>query len=239
MTQPVRLVGETGSTNEDMKALAAAGEPEGAWLRAEVQTSGKGRMGRAWQGNAGNLYASTLVRLAQLDPPAHSLALVMAVAVHEALSEFVGVGALSLKWPNDVFAGNAKLCGMLLERVGDAIILGIGVNIVSAPTLPDRETTCLRDLGAASCDAENVLERIAEHFANSLAQWRTYGLEPLIRAWHARAHPPGTALAAELPDGERISGAFEGLDAQGALILRLADGVRRVIHAGDIFLLNP
>lgn len=239
MTPPIRLVGETGSTNEDMKALAAAGEPEGIWLRAERQTSGKGRMGRAWQGAAGNLYASTLVRLGPLDPPAYSLALVMAVAVHEAVSEFVGAGVVSLKWPNDILAGNAKLCGMLLERVGDAIILGVGVNIVSAPALPDRETTCLRHLGAASCDAAHVLERIALCFDAGLARWRTYGLEPVIRAWQARAHPPGTPLAAELPDGERISGTFEGLDAQGALILRLADGVRRVIHAGDVFLLKP
>lgn len=239
MTPPIRLVGETGSTNEDMKALAAAGEQEGIWLRAERQTSGKGRMGRAWQGDAGNLYASTLVRHGPLDPPAHSLALVMAVAVHEALSEFVGAGVLSLKWPNDILARNAKLCGMLLERVGDAIILGIGVNIVSAPALPDRETTCLRDMGAASCDATHVLERVAACFSAGLARWRTYGLEPVIHAWRARAHPPGTALAAELPDGERISGTFEALDAQGALILRLADGTRRVIHAGDVFLLNP
>lgn len=238
MTPPIRVVGKTGSTNEDMKALAAAGEPEGAWLRAEAQTSGKGRMGRAWQGDAGNLYASTLVRLAPLDPPAHSLALVMAVAVHDALTEFTGAGVLRLKWPNDIMAGNAKLAGMLLERVGDAIILGIGVNIVSAPALPDRETTCLRGLGALTCNAAHVLERIAEHFANGLARWRTYGLEPAISAWRARAHPPGTELAAELPDGERISGTFEGLDAHGALILRLADGARRAIHAGDVFVLN-
>lgn len=239
MTPRIRVTGETGSTNEDMKSLALAGEPEGAWLRAEAQTSGKGRMGRVWQGEAGNLYASTLVRIAPLDPPAHSLALVMAVAVHEALSDFVGAAVLNLKWPNDVMARNAKLCGMLLERVGDAIILGIGVNIVSAPALPDRETICLRDLGAASCDAAHVLERIAEHFANGLGRWRTYGLESVIRAWRARGHPQGTVLAAELPDGERISGTFEGLDADGALILRLADGARRVIHAGDVFLLNP
>ncbi|MDQ4419992.1 biotin--[acetyl-CoA-carboxylase] ligase [Sphingobium sp. DEHP117] len=237
MQLPVRLVGETGSTNDDMKALAAAGEPEGAWLRADRQSAGKGRMGRAWLGEAGNLYASTLVRLTPQDPPAHSLALVLAVAVHDALSEFTGAGVLSLKWPNDIMAGNAKLAGMLLERAGDAVVLGVGINVASAPSLPDRRTACLRDLGVEAADAAHILERVAEHFAAWLARWRTYGLEPVARAWQERAHRPGTPLMVELPDGERISGTFEALDPQGALILRLADGAIRVMHAGDTFLL--
>ncbi len=225
-----------------MKAQALDGENEGVWLRAERQSAGKGRMGRAWLGEEGNLYASTLVRLSPADPPAPSLALVVAVAVHEALSEFTGAGVLILKWPNDVMTfgsasheGPAKLCGMLLERAGDTVIIGIGVNITTAPDLPDRHTISLRDLGAASCDSAHVLERIAERCAHWLARWRTYGLEPILRAWQARAHPPGTLLAAELPDGTRVSGLYEGLDQSGALILRLADGSRHAMHAGDVF----
>lgn len=257
MLANIRVVAETGSTNEDMKALAIAGEPEGIWLRAERQTGGKGRMGRVWEGEAGNLFASTLVRLGPLDPPPHTLALVAAVAVHEALSEFVGEGVLALKWPNDVMAqalpakvetgfasgsttnnnSSAKLCGMLMERAGDAIIIGIGVNAASAPQLPDRETSSLYALGATQCDAASVLERIADRFGEWLGRWRTYGLEPVIRAWKERAHPRGTALLVELPDGERVSGTFEGLEPSGALIVRLADGSNRAIHAGDVFCL--
>jgi BirA family biotin operon repressor/biotin-[acetyl-CoA-carboxylase] ligase len=237
MIPTIQTVAETGSTNEDMKALAAAGEPEGVWLRAARQTGGKGRMGRVWQGQEGNLFASTLVRPGPLDPAAPSLAFVAAVAVHEALTEFTGAGVLTLKWPNDILADTTKLCGMLLESSNGAVVVGIGVNIASAPALPDREATCLHALGATACDAANVLERIAFHFAEWLARWRTYGLEPVIRAWEARAHPRGTPLAAALPDGERIYGTFDGLDPAGTLILHLADGTNRAIHAGDVFLL--
>lgn len=233
----LRTVAETGSTNEDMKALAREGAPEGTWLRAERQTAGRGRMGRAWEGEEGNLYASTLVRLQSGDPPPHTLALVAAVAAHRALGDFAGNGGLRIKWPNDIMAAHAKLCGILMERIEDAIIIGIGVNIVNAPTLADRMTICLRDLGAETCDAASVLEAIAGHFAAELRQWRTYGAEPAIRAWLERAHPAGTMLGVQLPDGSRAEGRFETLDRDGALILRLADGTSHAIHAGDVFLL--
>lgn len=233
----IRTVAETGSTNADMKTLAGEGASEGTWLRAERQTSGRGRMGRAWEGESGNLFASTLVRLAPNDPSPSTLAFVAAIAVHEVLADFVGEQAIRLKWPNDVMAAHAKLCGMLLERVADAVIIGIGINVTSAPDVPDRLTTCLHALGATSCDAASLLELIAGRFADHLHRWRTYGAEPVIRAWLARAHAPGTPLVAHLPDGESVEGRFETLDAEGALILRLADGGRRAIHAGDVFTL--
>lgn len=220
-----------------MKALARDGAPEGTWLRAERQISGKGRMGRAWEGDSGNLFASTLVRLSSREPSPASLAFVAAVAVHQVLSDFVGETAVRLKWPNDVMAGQAKLCGMLLERVDDAVIVGIGINVASAPEVQDRLTISLAEMGVSGCDAGSLMSLIAEAFAQWVERWRTYGTEPVIRAWMDRAHPVGTPLIAQLPDGERAEGRFETLDTDGTLILRLADGGRRAIHAGDIFLL--
>lgn len=234
----IRTVGETGSTNEGMRLLALDGVAEGRWLRAERQTSGRGRMGRSWEGQRGNLFASTLVRLSSRDPQPPTLAFVAAVAVHEVLADFIGEGVLRLKWPNDIMAGDAKLCGMLLERAGDAVVIGIGINIASAPQLADRRTTCLHNLGAGACEPASLLGLIAENFALWLERWRTYGVEPVLRAWLGRAHDVGTPLAAQLPDGARIDGTFETLDAEGALILRLADGGRHVIHAGDIFFME-
>jgi len=234
----IRVVAETASTNDDMKALAAEGAGEGVWLRAERQTAGRGRMGRDWEGQAGNLFASTLVRVTPLDPPPPTLALVIAVAAHRALEEFVGAGALTIKWPNDIMTGGdpAKLSGVLMERAGDAVVIGIGVNVAAAPQIPGRRTACLHDLGAPACDAASVLEAIATRFGEELLRWRTYGVEPIVRAWLSRAHAPGTPLTVQLPDGETVIGAFDTLAPDGALILRLADGGIRAIHAGDVFL---
>ncbi len=231
----IRTVAETGSTNEDMKALARDGAPEGTWLRAARQTSGRGRMGRQWESDDGNLFASTLVRIGASDPPPATLALVAAVAVHDALSAFVGGARIRIKWPNDIVADEGKLCGMLLERAGDAVVIGVGVNVASAPDLSDRQAISLRALGAVGCDAAAVADVIADRLAEWIGRWRTYGLEPVMRAWEMRAHPGGTPLAVRLPDGEALQGAFEGLDDNGALILRLADGAWRAIHAGDVF----
>lgn len=234
----IRTVEETGSTNEDLKRLATEGAAEGVWLRAHRQTAGRGRMGRSWEGRGGNLFVSTLVRISPRDPQPSTLAFVTAVAVHEVLSDFTGQGVLKLKWPNDVMASDAKLCGMLLERVDNAVVIGIGINIESAPELADRRATCLRGLGVQACDAASLLVLLTENFALWLERWRTYGTAPIIRAWLDRAHAPGTPLAVQLPDGERIEGIFEALDDEGALILRLADGGIRVIHAGDVFMMQ-
>lgn len=251
----IRVVAETGSTNADMLALAAAGAAEGSWLRAERQTAGKGRQGRAWESPVGNFYGSTLVRLRPTDPPAPTLALVTAVALEEAVSTFRRPGAgrgrhvaspsgdpglrrgdVVLKWPNDLLIDGAKLSGILLERTGDAIVVGIGVNLAHHPDLPDRPTTSLAAQGV-TVDATTFADVLAESFARWLSRWRSEGLGPIRQRWLDRAHPTGTALTARLPDGSSHDGLFDGLTADGALILRLADGSRHVIHAGDVFLI--
>ncbi|WP_079246977.1 biotin--[acetyl-CoA-carboxylase] ligase [Sphingomonas turrisvirgatae] len=231
----IRTVAETGSTNADMLALAQAGASEGSWLRAERQTGGKGRQGRVWESPAGNFYASTLVRLRPTDPPPATLALVAAVALEEAVGVFLP-GRAQLKWPNDLLIDGAKLSGILLERVGDAVVIGIGVNLAHAPDLPDRPAISLAAQGAPAGPA-TFADVLAEAFSRWLNRWRGEGLDPIRHRWLAAAHPTGTALTANLPDGETIDGLFDGLSHDGALILRLASGERRVIHAGDVFLI--
>ncbi|MEO8722539.1 MAG: biotin--[acetyl-CoA-carboxylase] ligase, partial [Sphingobium sp.] len=142
-----------------------------------------------------------------------------------------------IKWPNDIMAGPAKLCGVLLERTGDAIVIGVGVNITHHPVLADRATTCLRALGVADCDAGQLVQDIARSMARYVEIWRNVGLLAIRNHWLERAHPFGTPLRANLPDGEILSGTFETLDSDGALNLRLANGTINAIHAGDIFLL--
>lgn len=228
----IRTVAETGSTNDDVAALAAAGEAEGLWLRAERQSGGRGRQGRAWVSPPGNLYASTLVRLRRGDPPAPSLALVAAVALHEAVSGWAPAAAIQIKWPNDLLAGGAKLAGILLERAGDAVVIGFGTNLAHHPDDLDRRTTSVAALAGASPPPEIFLEQLAELFARYLSTWRGTGLPPIRAEWLKRAHPVGTALTT--PEGD---GLFDGLDEGGALRLRLPHGEVRLVHAGDVFLL--
>jgi BirA family biotin operon repressor/biotin-[acetyl-CoA-carboxylase] ligase len=226
----IRAVAETGSTNDDLAALAAAGASEGLWLRADRQTGGKGRQGRAWQSPPGNLYASTLVRLRPNDPPAATLALVAAVALHETVRR--DAPAARIKWPNDLLIEGAKLAGILLERQDDAVVIGFGVNLAFHPDLADRPATSLAALAGRAPGPHVFLNRLAPIFETWLGRWRTEGLAPIRAAWLAAAHPPGTPIAT----GD-ARGAFDGLDETGALRLRLDDGSLRVIHAGDVFLI--
>jgi BirA family biotin operon repressor/biotin-[acetyl-CoA-carboxylase] ligase len=218
-----------------MIALAASGLEEGVWLRAERQTLGRGRQGRSWVSPPGNLYASTLVRIRPSDPPAPTLALVASVALEEAVSAYVP-GRAVLKWPNDLLIDGAKLSGVLLERAGDAVVIGIGVNLAHHPTDTDRCATSLAVYNVAIAP-EDFIETLAEAFARWVECWRGQGIDMIRRRWVANAHPTGTPLTVRLPDGVAFDGLFDGLDPEGALILRLADGTRRVIHAGDVFLL--
>lgn len=232
----IRSVAETGSTNADLLALAQGGAPEGSWLRADRQTAGRGRLGRAWESPAGNLYASTLVRLRPTDPPAATLSLVAGVALQEAVASYLPMPrAALLKWPNDLLVERAKLAGILLERIEDAVVAGIGVNLAHHPDLPDRRTTSVAAQGAAVAP-EDFIETLADSFARWLRRWRGEGLAPVRDRWIARAHPAGTALRVQGPQGDAVDGLFEGLTGDGALMLRLADGRAHVMHAGDVFL---
>lgn len=248
-------VAETGSTNTDMLERAVAGTAhEGDWLVAERQTVGRGRSGRAWASPTGNLYASGLVELRPSDPPAPTLALVAGIAAVETL----GGASVILKWPNDILrscesrspanAGNAqtdtapasagahaKLAGILLEREGDAVVVGVGANLVHAPEVPGRAVTSLVAL-ERTLSVDEAAAALARTMTHWLAVWRT-DFASIRSTWLDRAHPLGTPLSAALSDGGRIDGRFDGLTEDCALRLALADGSVRVIHAGDVFLI--
>lgn len=237
----IRTVAETGSTNADLLALARRGVAEGSWLRAVRQTAGRGRQGRIWDSPLGNLHASTLVRSRPTDPPIATLALVAAVALEETVATYLTLGEgltvkLSLKWPNDLLIAGAKLSGILLERTDDAVVIGFGVNLACHPLLDDRPTTSLAAHGI-QVPPERFVETLVETFARWVGRWRSEGLAVVRERWLQRAHPSGTALRVRPPDGSALDGLFDGLDADGALILRLAGGERHVIHAGDVFAL--
>ena len=233
---PIRHVATTASTNDDMAALARDGAPEGTWLRADSQQGGRGRQGRLWVSPPGNLYASTLVRRVAGDPPAPSLALVAAVALDALLQGWIPQDRLMIKWPNDLLVDGAKISGILLEGVDDAVVVGIGVNLAHHPADLDRPATSLAALGLSAPDPADFAEELAASFAACLARWRGEGLATVLARWQARAHPVGTALSVRTPEG-MIEGLYDGLDGAGALRLKTADGRLHLVHAGDVFLL--
>lgn len=239
MTAPLlTFVSKTGSTNADLAAAVRSGErlAEGTWLIADRQTAGRGRQGRTWFDGAGNFMGSTVVRPGPHDPPPPTLALMTGLALYEAVAPLLAdPAALSLKWPNDLLLGRAKLAGILLEREGDAVIVGIGVNLAAAPQVEGRDTIALSALGPAPL-RDDFAATLAQSFDRELERWRAVGTEPLLRRWLAVAHPAGTRLTVHEPAGCTVAGAFAGLDPDGSLLLRLEDGTVRPIHAGDVML---
>jgi BirA family biotin operon repressor/biotin-[acetyl-CoA-carboxylase] ligase len=124
--------------------LADASALEGDWLIALEQEAGRGRQGRAWVSAPGNFYGSTPVQLRPNDPPAPSLSLAAGLALVEAIDVAVPGQTLMLKWPNDALLLGRKLAGILLERTGDRVAVGFGVNLTTAPTLADRQAALKR-----------------------------------------------------------------------------------------------
>ncbi|MCJ2186192.1 biotin--[acetyl-CoA-carboxylase] ligase [Novosphingobium beihaiensis] len=234
----IRTVEETGSTNADLMAMLSGGEylPEGDWLVANRQSAGRGRLGRVWNDGAGNFMGSTVVRPGPGDPPPSTLALMTGLAVHEALAAFVPQArALWLKWPNDLLLDGAKIAGILLEMAAGTVIVGIGVNLAAAPDIPDRAVASLADYGPAP-DRDAFAAALAASFDRELHRWRSAGLAPLLRRWQSAAHPVGTPLRVLPPGEDVLEGRFAGLSQDGNLLLELADGTQRTVHAGDVLL---
>ncbi len=214
----------------------ADGDPpaEGVWLVADRQSAGRGRMGRAWQDGAGNFMGSSVVRLKPGDPPASSLALLVAVQLCEVLGDLVAALNCQIKWPNDILLGGAKVAGVLLERHGDYVVIGIGVNLCSAPVIADKATTSLSAFGA-NVSRDDFAQSLAASLAIALLGWRSGDWpERILTRWMALAHPIGTALSLSEGAHAGLTGTFDGLEQDGSLRLRLDDGRCMTIHAGEV-----
>ena len=211
---------------------------EGHWLVADRQSGGRGRAGRVWTGGFGNFMGSTAVALRVTDRPPQTLALVAGVAAHRALMAVAPeLEGLALKWPNDLLVDGAKLGGILLERQADVVVVGIGVNLAEAPEVPDRATVSLAQLGHGAM-RNTFASALVETWAEDLALWHRGGWPALREDWLARAHPVDTLLSVNLAPEGKVIGAYAGLDAEGAVLLRLAYGTVRAIHAGDVELVG-
>ena len=244
----IEVVPSTGSTNADLLARALRGEPEGVVLAAEEQTAGRGRMGRSW--TSPRYAALTFSLLIRPDvPPARRgwLPLLAGVAVAAAVTTVTGVPA-RLKWPNDVLAGEAKLAGILAEAAGDAIVVGIGLNVSTEPAELSRlpagpgpgglPATSLRAAGATALNREKILLTILAGFERWYQAWRRAGGDPdrsgLRPEYVSRSATIGRTVRAELPGGQALSGPAAGVDSDGRLLVRVSSGAEVPVAAADV-----
>jgi BirA family biotin operon repressor/biotin-[acetyl-CoA-carboxylase] ligase len=229
------VLDEIDSTNEE--ARRRIGAPRPLWIAARRQTAGRGRQGRAWAAPEGNLAATLLIE--RNDPPAElaKLSFHAALAVADLFGHFAPEAAVTTKWPNDALLNGRKAAGILLENFGAGaghkanLAMGIGINLAHhpdpaetrwPPTSLKAETGSAPDFGAA-----------LEVLAGRLAHWLAAVDFAVIReAWLARATHLGQTIEARLPD-RIVTGVFQDVDRDGALVLATETGVQR-IAAADI-----
>lgn len=232
---------ETVSTNTECLSQARAGDSGDIWITAARQTGGRGRRGRAWLSEPGNLYASLLlIDLAPMNRLG-SLPLVVAVAVQQAVRAVLPPASqpVEVKWPNDILIGRKKTCGILIEgeALADgryALVIGIGINVAVKPDNPLYPVTCLRDEGAA-VSAEELFAHLYAAMGEALAEWNAgLGVADIVARWRSVACGIGEKITVNLPD-RSISGQFAGIDDNGLLKLETGAGRLMTIAAGDVF----
>jgi BirA family biotin operon repressor/biotin-[acetyl-CoA-carboxylase] ligase len=237
----------TGSTNAEAMDRARAGERGPMWFVTAEQTAGRGRRHRPWIAPPGNL-ASSMLEVIDLTPAqAATLGFAAGLALEAALQRVCMEARLrapdraptfSLKWPNDVLAGQAKLAGILLEAEampsgGLAVVVGIGTNVVAFPEDTPYPATSLRQLGL-DVDAQGLFTALSDAWADYRALWDDGRGFPAIRtAWLQRAAGLGEPVSVQTGNST-ISGIFDTIDDAGCLIVATAEGRRLPVSAGDV-----
>ena len=235
---------EIDSTNDEARRLATGGASHGAVIWAKSQAYGKGRMGREWVSENGNLFVTVLLSPDKPLAEFAELSFVTSLAVLEMLEPIVDNPAmLRLKWPNDILLNEKKIGGILLESFetenesGEKrswVAVGIGVNVDSYPKENVRfPATCLTESGVQIISAKIVLSRFIHHFLERYDLWMSEGIEPVLEGWKEHAYRLGKKT--EVRQGDvMIKGTFTDLRADGAMLLKDESGTMQELLAGDM-----
>jgi BirA family biotin operon repressor/biotin-[acetyl-CoA-carboxylase] ligase len=230
---PVLHFERIDSTNSEARRLAEQGERGPLWIVADRQDGGRGRHGRHWVSEPGNLYATLLWPLAGGPEVASQAALVAAVAVHDVVCRLCPGLEPRIKWPNDLLIGGAKFCGILAEVVAMAptrIAIGCGINVAHAPPGTPYPVTAL----GAGLAVEQVLQELNISLSNFMTIWdEGQGFAAIREAWAAAALGLGGASTATVGD-RSVTGRVAGLAPDGALVLESADGRQHRVLSGDV-----
>jgi BirA family biotin operon repressor/biotin-[acetyl-CoA-carboxylase] ligase len=264
----VRVVGETGSTNADLLAQAGAGAPEGLVLVAEAQTAARGRLGRRWTSPPRAALTFSVLLRPRGVPPARLgwVPLLAGVAAASAVRAVTGVEA-ALKWPNDVLADGGKLGGILAERSGPAVVVGIGINVwqdraglpgeaatsllLAAPaggTARAGDSSAARAGDSSAAQVPGLRERLLAELLAALSDWYLAWRDQaspgdadacgLRREYARRCATLGREVVVTMPGAEAISGTAAGVDWAGRLEVRTEHG-RVSVTAGDVVHVRP
>ncbi|MDO8802192.1 biotin--[acetyl-CoA-carboxylase] ligase [Phenylobacterium sp.] len=237
---PIESYDEIDSTNAEARRRAEAGETGPVWITALTQTAGRGRRGRDWQTRVGNLAATLLFSTDKPAGEAAQISFVAALAAADLADTCLGPGAATVKWPNDLLIHGRKAVGILVESgpLPDGrlwLAVGIGVNLAHAPQDVERPAAAFAEYMSGPPPAPRAaLEVLAQAFERWRSAWEREGFTPIAKGWTERAHGLGQPCEARLPN-QTHRGVAEGLDLDGALRLRLDDGVVLRITAGDVF----
>lgn len=233
---------EIDSTNAEALRQAGRGESGPTWYWADSQLEGRGRLGRSWVSEPGNLYASLLLSMSIPASRASGLGIVVSLAVLGTFRAFLPATIpLEVKWPNDVLIAGMKAAGILIESTSQAeamqMALGCGLNLKSAPSATRYGATALAQ-HAAPVPPAAALERLAGELDDLLKDWDWgSGFGRIKDKWLRHARALGKEIVLASAAGE-IRGEFEGLGENGSLLLRNRSGLQE-FHAGEVSLAEP
>ena len=229
------------STNDVAREQALAGHRGPIWIGAAVQTAGRGRLGRTWVSERGNLYASLMIRPDEKPEKMIALPYLTALAVRQAL---IRAGApedqLACKWPNDILFNGRKVAGVLIESSIDAtgkvdfLIVGIGTNLNYFPDDAQFPATSFAVETKKSIEPQDYLKHLAASFALQWQAWQEFGFDPIRQDWLRYSWGLGEKRRIRTAHHDIVA-RLQTLDADGALIIKLDDGSESRLYAGDIF----
>lgn len=224
------------STSDLARQAVKEGSLAGTAFRAGLQTKGRGRHGRHWESPEGNLYVSIILYPAVPEVRWPEISLVTGLALLDAIRSLKKDAGITLKWPNDVLVDGLKCAGILLEREGDAIIVGCGVNLDAEPieTSGWAPGSLNRNSTTEPITPEILMKTFEQTLIRRYNTWEGEGFEQHRRDWTRAAAHIGAMLAVDLGQGKVLHGIFESLGEDGALMLCSGDGTTHRIQAGDV-----
>ena len=234
---------EIDSTSLEAARRASEGQTGPFWIAAKKQTKGRGRLGRNWVSETGNLYATALVPIEKVDANLPSIALTLGLSVRDA---FLGLSGETcdprVKWPNDVRIDGAKISGILIETGNTPdgqgwISFGIGLNLSFSPDIANYRTTSLLAESGVSVSPEDALGALDRALRQRLRQHIHVGRQSIIDDWLEATDQHGQICRTQ-QNGVEVEGLFLGLDDYGQMQLQTENGETRTISAGDVELVG-